>query len=212
MTQVFGLTGGIGSGKSRVARRFRERGLPVIDADQLARDVVVPGSSGLAEIVAEFGAGVLDTRGELDRAALAKIVFNDEAARRRLNAITHPRVRELTALRISEHASAGALLVCYEVPLLVESGMAEALRPVVVVSAPEALQVERVMARDGASESDARARIAAQMSLAEKVKVADFVIDNRGSLAELQAQADAVLDAICARLGVDTALYPRPSG
>ncbi len=210
VTHVFGLTGGIGSGKSRVARRFRERKLPVIDADQLAREAVAPGSAGLAEIVADFGAGVLDAAGELDRPALARIVFNDEAARRRLNAITHPRVRELTALRVAELAATGEPLICYEVPLLVESGMADALRPVVVVSAPEALQVERVMARDGATESDARARIAAQMPLADKVRVADFVIDNTDSLAVLESQADEVLDQICARLGVDAARYPRP--
>ena len=210
MTHVFGLTGGIGSGKSQVARRFRARKLPVIDADQLAREAVAPGSTGLSEIIAEFGSGVIDARGELDRAALARIVFNDDTARRQLNAITHPRVRELTALRVSELAAAGEPLVCYEVPLLVESGMAEALRPVVVVSAPEALQVERVMARDGASESDARARISAQMPLADKVKVADFVIDNTGSLAALEARADDVLDQICARVGVDPARYARP--
>lgn len=210
MTHVFGLTGGIGSGKSRVARRFRERRLPVIDADLLAREAVAQGSAGLREIIAEFGSGVLDGRGELDRAALARIVFNDEAARRKLNAITHPRVRELTALRVSELAASGEPLVCYEVPLLVESGMAEALRPVVVVSAPEAVQIERVMARDGASESDARARISAQMPLADKVKVADFVIDNTGSLAALEDRADAVLDEVCARVGVDAARFPRP--
>ncbi|HEY6557389.1 MAG TPA: dephospho-CoA kinase [Polyangiaceae bacterium] len=209
MTHVFGLTGGIGSGKSAVGRRFRERKLPVIDADQLAREAVAPGSAGLEQIRAEFGPGVIDARGELDRAALARIVFNDDAARRKLNAITHPRVRELTALRVSELAGTGEPLVCYEVPLLVESGMAEALRPIVVVSAPEALQVERVMARDGASEKDARARIAAQMPLSEKVKVADYVIDNTGSLAALEQAADTVLDQICARLGVDPARYPR---
>jgi dephospho-CoA kinase len=210
VTHVFGLTGGIGSGKSRVGKRFRERKLPVIDADVLAREAVAPGSAGLEEIRAEFGPGVIDAQGELDRAALARIVFNDDAARRKLNAITHPRVRELTALRVSELAGTGEPLVCYEVPLLVESGMAEALRPIVVVSAPEALQVERVMARDGASESDARARIAAQMPLSEKVKVADYVIDNTGSLAALEQAADSVLDQICARVGADAARYPRP--
>jgi dephospho-CoA kinase len=210
VTHVFGLTGGIGSGKSRVARRFRERKLPVIDADQLAREVVAPGTAGLSEIVAEFGPGVLDAQGALDRAALARIVFQDDAARRKLNAITHPRVRELTAQRVSELAATGEPLVCYEVPLLVESGMAEALRPVVVVSAPEALQIARVVARDGASAEEARARIAAQMPLAEKVKVADFVIDNTSSLADLEARSDAVLNAVCERLGIDAARYPLP--
>lgn len=205
--QVFGLTGGIGSGKSSVAARFRERGLPVIDADRLAREVVAPGSAGLAEIVEAFGVGVLDSDGGLDRARVADIVFNDEGKRRKLNAITHPRVRDLALQRVMQLGEEGEVLCCYEVPLLIESGLTEMLRPVVVVSVAEDVQVARTVKRDASTEAQARARIAAQMPLAEKVKLADYVIDNSGTLDELRRRADEVLDAICGQLGVDKARY-----
>jgi dephospho-CoA kinase len=212
MPHVFGLTGGIGSGKSTVAARFRERGLPVVDADLLAREAVEPATTGLGEIVREFGEGVLDPSGGLDRKRLAAIVFGDEAARRKLNAITHPRVRDLALARFAELDRAGEPLVCYEVPLLIESGLAEVLRPLVVVSVPEEVQVARTRARDGASEQEAIARVRAQMPLADKVALADHVIDNNGSLESSRARADEVLDAICRKFGVDPARYPRASG
>jgi dephospho-CoA kinase len=207
VTQVFGLTGGIGSGKSTVAAHLRERGVPVIDADVLAREVVAPGTHGLAEIVAAFGEEVLASDGTLDRPKLAERVFGDEEARQRLNAITHPRVRDLALARVAEFGAEGEPLVCYEVPLLVETGLADALRPLVVVSVSVETQVERTVARDGMSEEQARARIAAQMPLSDKVKLADFVIDNSGSREETRAQTDAALDAICKRLGVDPKRY-----
>ncbi len=207
--QVFGLTGGIGSGKSSVAARFRDRGLPVIDADQLAREVVAPGSAGLAAIVAAFGKEVLDADGGLDRARVADIVFNDEEKRRTLNAITHPRVRDLALGRVMELGEDGEPLCCYEVPLLIESGLTDTLRPIVVVSVSEDVQVARTVKRDSSSEAQARARIAAQMPLADKVKLADYVIDNSGTPAELRERADEVLDAICEQLGVDKARFPR---
>jgi dephospho-CoA kinase len=207
--RVFGLTGGIGSGKSTVAARFRERGLPVIDADQLAREVVAPGTPGLAEIVRELGAEVLDERGELDRKRVAAVVFNDEAARRKLNAITHPRVGALAVARTEELDRRGEPLACYEVPLLVESGLTEALRPLVVVEVDPEAQITRSMARDSATDAEIRARVRAQMPLADKAKIADFVIDNRGSTDATRARADEVLDAICERFGVAPARYPR---
>ena len=207
---VFGLTGGIGSGKSTIARRFRERGVPVLDADQVARDVVEPGTDGLREVVEAFGPEVLDRDGSLNRAAVAERVFADDGARARLNAIIHPRVRDVTARRIAELAARGEPLVCYEVPLLIESGLADALRPLVVVAAPESLQVERTMRRDGATEDQARARIRAQMPVAEKVKLADFVIDNVGSVEDATRRADVVLDSICGQLDVDPSRYPYP--
>lgn len=207
---LFGLTGGIGSGKSTVAKRFRERGLPVLDADQLAREVVEPGTPGLARIVETFGEGVLAPDGTLDRKKLAAIVFEDEEKRAQLNAITHPAVRELSVQRTSELAAEGHPLACYEVPLLVESGLTEALRPVVVVSVSESVQVARTVARDDCSEADARARIRAQLPLADKVAAADYVIDNSGSREATVQRADEVLDAICEQRGVDPARYPRP--
>jgi dephospho-CoA kinase len=200
---LFGLTGGIASGKSAVAARLRARGVPVIDADQLARDAVAPGSSGLAEVVKTFGEEVLAPDGALDRKRLAAVVFADEERRKALNAIVHPIVTMLTFKRASELRDQGYPLACYEAALIVENGVADAFRPLVVVAAPEATQVARAVARDAALEADVQARIRAQMPLADKVREADFVIDNAGSLAELERRTDAVLAAIGQRLGVD---------
>lgn len=208
--RLFGLTGGIGSGKSTVARRFRARQLPVIDADELARDAVAKGSDGLAEIVQAFGDGVLTRAGELDRKAVAARVFHDDDARRTLNAIVHPRVVRLSGERVNELDARGEPLGCYEVPLLFETRIDGALRPVVVVSAPVEVQIARTMARDGATSDDVLARIRAQLPLAEKAARADYVIDNSGALEATLAHADDVLDAICREVGVDPSRYPRP--
>jgi dephospho-CoA kinase len=207
---IFGLTGGIGSGKSTVARRFRARGLPVVDADQLAREVARKGSPGLSEIVSRFGAGVLDAHGELDRKKLAAIVFQDDAARRALNAITHPRVGALSAERFGELDRRGEPLACYEVPLLFEGSLADAFRPVVVVWTPLEVQVARAASRDDVAREDVLARVRAQMPLDDKVRRADYVVDNSGDEPMLLANADAVLDAICERFGVDASRYPKP--
>jgi dephospho-CoA kinase len=200
---LFGLTGGIASGKSAVAARLRERGVPVIDADQLAREAVAKGSPGLAEVVKTFGDGVLAPDGSLDRKKLASEVFADDARRRALNAIVHPIVTMLTFKRAAELRDEGHPLACYEAALIVENGVADAFRPLVVVSSPEEVQVARACARDAAAEADVRARIRAQMPLADKVKVADFVIENDGSLEDLRRRTDDVLAAVCARLDVD---------
>jgi dephospho-CoA kinase len=205
---LFGLTGGIASGKSTVASRLRAHGVVVIDADELAREVVEPGTEGLRAIVRGFGEGVLDPAGALDRKALARIVFSDVEARRRLNAITHPLIGQRTAARAEELARAGEPLACYEAALLVENGVADMFRPLVVVSCPPSVQIERVQSRDDASREDAMARIAAQKPLAEKVAVADFVIDTDGPIARSRQRTDEVLRAICERLGVDPARYP----
>lgn len=208
---LFGLTGGIASGKSAVAARFRARGLAVLDADQIARDVVLPGTPGLAEIVAAFGSSVLSPEGELDRKRLGAIIFADEDARRRLNAITHPRIGAASMQRAADLGARGEPLVCYEAALLVENGLADAMRPLVLVAAPIDVQIARTAARDGCTEGDARARIAAQMPLDAKRGVADFVIENDGSLEDLRTRADAVLRAVCARTGVDPARYTGPA-
>jgi dephospho-CoA kinase len=206
---VFGLTGGIASGKSAVAARFRARTLPVLDADLLARDVVAKGTDGLAAIVQAFGDRVLDENGALDRAAVAKLVFGDEKALADLNAIVHPRIGMLMARRTSELAQQGEPLVCYEATLIVERGLADAFRPLVVVSAPPEAQVARAMKRDDASESDVRKRLAAQMPLEAKVRAADIVIDNSGSLETLLERADQALFAVCAKVGIDVERYAR---
>ncbi len=194
--RVFGLTGGIASGKTTVAKRFEALGIPVVYADELAREVVAPGTPGFAEVVAAFGESMVGADGALDRKAIGARVFDDADARRRLNAIVHPKVGALSAQRFSEHAARGAELVCYEVPLLVESGLADALRPVVVVAAPEALQIERTMRRDGLDEAAARARVRAQLPLEDKLRVADYVIENTGSLDDLLRRSDEVAAAI----------------
>jgi dephospho-CoA kinase len=206
---LFGLTGGIASGKSAVAARFRARGVSVIDADALAREVVAKGTEGLAAVVAAFGPGVLTDGGELDRKKVADLVFADPSARALLNGIVHPRIGALSMQRAADLAVKGEALVCYEAALIVENGMTEMVRPLVVVSASVAAQVMRGALRDAAREEDVRARIAAQMPLAAKVAVADVVIDNDGSLPDLQARADAALDDVCARVNVDCAKYPR---
>jgi dephospho-CoA kinase len=206
---LFGLTGGIASGKSAVAARLRARGVPVIDADQLAREVVVPGSEGLAAITGAFGADLLLPDGALDRKKLAKRMFEDDSMRAKVNGMLHPRIAALTMQRAAELGAAGHPLACYEAALIVENGMADAFRPLVVVAAPEAAQVARAALRDAAAEEDVRARIRAQVPLAEKVAAADFVIENDGTLGDLARKTDEVLAALCARLGVDEARFPR---
>lgn len=210
IVHVFGLTGGLASGKSVVAARFIARGLPVIDADQLARDVVTPGSEGLAAIVTEFGREVLDDAGALDRKKLGAKVFAEPSLRKRLEAITHPRIHSLMQERKRELAERGEPLACYEAPLLVEVGLADELRPLVVVRADEAAQIERAARRDGTTKAAAEARLAAQFPLEKKLAVADHVIDNTGSLADTLEQADRVLDAICTELGIAKERYALP--
>jgi dephospho-CoA kinase len=206
---LFGLTGGIASGKSTVASRFRARGVAVVDADALAREVVEKGTPGLAAVVEAFGAEVLTASGEMDRKRVADIVFRDPAARARLNGILHPRIGALTMTRASELAARGEALACYEAALLVENGMAEMCRPLVVVAASVDAQVARGAVRDGVREDDVRARVAAQMPLSAKVAMADIVIENEGTLADLAARADDALDRVCERLKLDPSRYPR---
>ena len=204
---VFGLTGGIASGKSTVAARLVARGGPVIAADKLAREVVEKGTSGLAEIVRVFGEHVLGSDGTLDRKKLAHDVFGDDSKRRALNAIVHPRIASRSfecAQKLSEN---GHPLACYEAALLIENGLADTLRPLVVVGATESMQIARACSRDAATAEDIRARIRAQLPLAQKTEVADFVIDNDGSLDLLKVRTDDVLDAICNKLGVDPKRY-----
>lgn len=198
---VFGLTGGIGSGKSTAAGFFRERGVPIVDADELAREAVAPGSAGLAQVVEAFGSEMLGADGGLDRKQLGAQVFADAEARKRLNSITHPIVRELAQARFAALDQAGVTLAGYDVPLLFEVGLDSVLRPIVVVVTREATQLERIMERDGLSEAAARERMAAQMPLGEKQKRADYVLFNNGTPAALAAQVDAVLEKLRADAG-----------
>ncbi len=204
---VFGLTGGIASGKSTVGARFRARGVPVIDADQVAREVVMPGTEGLAAVVAAFGLAVLLPDGSLDRARVGDIVFADAAKRATLNSIVHPRIAAASQAKMAALAAEGAQVVCYEAALLVENGLTEAFRPLVVVAANEDTQRRRIGTRDGLDDANARSRIAAQRPLAEKIATADVVVHNDGTLVELHEAADAALRDVLARLGVATGPY-----
>ncbi|HET6613778.1 MAG TPA: dephospho-CoA kinase [Kofleriaceae bacterium] len=192
MAKVIGLTGGIASGKSTVAALLTQLGAAVIDADVIARQVVEPGQPALAAIAARFGESVLDAGGGLDRARLAAIAFADDSARRDLNAIIHPRIAEASQRAIAAAVAAGHEIVIYDAALIVENGIHRGLDGLIVVAAPEAIQIQRIMARDGIDETAARARLRAQLPLAEKVAVADHVIDNGGDLEATRAQVRAV--------------------
>ncbi|WP_131766773.1 dephospho-CoA kinase [Candidatus Protofrankia californiensis] len=184
-----GLTGGIGAGKSAVARLLADHGALVIDADELAREVVAPGTPGLQAVVEEFGSHLLGADGALDRAALGAVVFADPDARRRLEAITHPLVGAQAARRMAD-APADAVVV-YDVPLLVEAGLAGAYDVVVVVEAPRELRLARLADR-GLPREQAQARMANQASDSARRAVADILVDNGGSLQDLRARVDEV--------------------
>jgi dephospho-CoA kinase len=195
---LVGLTGGIGSGKSTVARMLEEQGAVVFDADLLAREAVEPGTPGHAAVIERFGADVLAPGGELDREALASIVFADPAARRDLEQIVHPEVRRLFAEGSEAYHDTDRIVV-FSAPLLVESGMHTAFEILVVVSATVATQIQRLMRQRGMSEPSIRARIDAQAPLEDKAAVADFLVDNEGTLAELQSQVERLWHDLSAR-------------
>ena len=174
-----GLTGGIGSGKSEVSRRLRALGAVVIDSDVLAREVVAKGTDGLAAVVGEFGPEVLDKHGALDRPKLGAIVFGDDEARKRLEAIIHPRVRA-RAGQIEAEAGPDAIVV-HDIPLLVETGQADRFDAVVVVDVPPAVQLERLTGSRGMTADEATARIRSQASREDRLAVAAYVVDNTGT-------------------------------
>jgi dephospho-CoA kinase len=195
---LVGLTGGIGSGKTTVARMLEARGAIVFDADLLARDAVEPGTPGYQQVVERFGPNVLAPGGGVDREALAAVVFADPAARRDLEAIVHPEVRRLFAEGTEAYRDTDAIVV-FSAPLLVETGMHTAFEVLVVVSAPVEHQVERLMHERAMSERAIRERIAAQLPLEAKAEAADILVDNDGTLEELEAQVDRVWTDLRAR-------------
>ncbi|MQS11749.1 dephospho-CoA kinase [Streptomyces kaniharaensis] len=178
-----GLTGGIGAGKSEVSRLFAAHGAVIVDSDVIAREVVAPGTAGLAAVVAEFGSRVLRPDGSLDRPALGTVVFGDPERLRALNAIVHPLVRARSAEL--EAAAAPDAVVVHDVPLLAENGLGPLYDLVVVVDATDEARVERLVTLRGMTEEEARARMAAQATRAERLAIADIVIDNSGPLEEL---------------------------
>lgn len=193
--RVFGLTGGIGTGKSTVAAMFAARGIPVVDADALAREVVAPGTVGNAEIAAVWPQTVAPD-GSVDRKRLGAIVFADPAARARLEAITHPLIQEASASRLADLAAEGHPLALYEAALLVESGRWRDFDGLIVVTASPETQVARAVARGGLTRAEAEARIAAQLPAAEKIRLATYVIDNDGSREATEAQVRGVIEKL----------------
>jgi dephospho-CoA kinase len=197
-----GLTGGIGSGKSEVGRRLAAHGAVLLDADKAARAVVEPGTPGLARIAATFGPGVLREDGSLDRAKLAGIVFADEAALRKLNAIVHPLVHD--NMRAAEQAAVDAAgpdaVIVHDVPLLAEGGRDKEFDLVIVVDVPPEVQVERLAAQRGMPAEQARARMAAQATRDERLAVADIVIDNSGTLEDLDRRVTDVWTTLQSRV------------
>ncbi|MGC4112497.1 MAG: dephospho-CoA kinase [Nocardioides sp.] len=192
-----GLTGGVAAGKSTVSRLLRELGAVVVDADALAREVVAADTPGLAAVVAEFGPDMLDSEGGLDRARLGAVVFADPERRAALEAIIHPLARARAA-EIERSAPEGALVV-HDIPLLVETGQASDFDAVIVVDVPPEQQVERAVRDRGWSEEEARSRLAAQASRADRLAVATHVIDNSGTLEDLRHRVTEVFEALTGR-------------
>jgi dephospho-CoA kinase len=189
-----GLTGGIGAGKSEVARLLAGHGAVVVDADALAREAVAPGTPGLEAVVREFGSGILAADGSLDRAALGEIVFSDPSRRAALETIVHPYVgRRSSELMAAAPADA---VVVYDVPLLVENGLQDAYDVVVVVDAPDSSRLRRLVELRGMSEADARGRMAAQATREARLAVADHVVTNDGDLDALRSQVDRIWSSL----------------
>jgi dephospho-CoA kinase len=194
--KLLGLTGGIASGKSTVAAILRRLGAAIINADELSREVVQPGQDAWKEIITTFGPDIVQGDQTLDRRKLRKIVFDNPEARKKLEAIIHPRVRALAERRISELATAGNSIIVYEVPLLFEGQIHLWLRPVILVACEIETQKNRLVERDHLTEIEAQQHVDAQMSLEEKRQLADYVIENDGNLKDLEKQVRAVLHKI----------------
>lgn len=194
--KLVGLTGGIASGKTTVANIIERLGAAIVDADVLSRDVVEPGQAAWHDIVSTFGPEVLQSDQTLDRQKLRTIIFNNPNARKQLEAIIHPRVRALAEQRIREHTEAGYAVVVYVVPLLFEGNLQDGLRPVILVACDINVQRQRLEQRDQLNSTAAQKHIDAQMSLEEKRRLADYVIENNGSLEDLERQVREVLAKI----------------
>ena len=197
--RVIGLTGGIASGKSTAARTLVDLGARVVDADLVAREIVAPGQPALAEIARTFGREMLLPDGTLDRKRLGAVIFADVEQRRALNAITHPRIAAETQARLGRLREEGVPVAVYEAALLVENGVHKGLDGLIVVACDEATQLKRLMGRDGYVEADARARIAAQAPMADKIAAATWVVDTSGPLADTKKQLARVWEEILSK-------------
>ncbi|RDY71256.1 dephospho-CoA kinase [Halobacillus trueperi] len=193
MTLVIGLTGSIASGKSTVAKMFKDMDIPVIDADQISRDVVQPGEPAYQEIVETFGEQVLEEGGDLDRKKLGKVVFADETKRKQLNGIVHPKVREEMIRRREQYKQQQYQAVVLDIPLLFESNLTDYVEKILVVYVDEKTQLERLMERDQSGREDAEERIRAQIPVKKKAEMADAVIDNTGTVEGSLQQLNDIL-------------------
>jgi len=194
--KIIGLTGGIASGKNLVARILERLGAVVIDADQLAREVVVPGTASYNAIINKFGREIMNADGTIDRKALGTIVFADSTARKYLEQITHPAIRKLAENRLAEERRKGTEIVFYMAPLLIEAGIASSVDEVWIVYADEKTQLERLMMRDGIGRDEAMQKIAAQIPIEEKVKLGNVIVDNRGTEEETAERVNQLWEAL----------------
>ncbi|MFD2370041.1 dephospho-CoA kinase [Brevibacillus sp. GCM10020057] len=200
MCMILGLTGGIATGKSTVTGMLRERGIPVIDADQIAREVVEPGKPAYEAIVRHFGREILLADGQIDRKKLGEIVFSDESQRQKLNAIVHPEVRRVMREEAEAAEAGGADIVFMDIPLLFESKLQHMVEKIVVVYAPADMQLARMIERDELEEEQAQKRLRAQFPIDQKRADADFLIDNSASREETERQVEEMLAQIRAEL------------
>ena len=196
--KLIGLTGGIASGKSTVSAILRRLGAKIIDADALARQIVEPHQPAWNEIVNTFGKEILQSDGSLDRKRLRKLVFDEPHARKQLEDITHPRIRRLAQEKIAESAATGAPLVVYEAPLFFETGIHVWLRPVILVASNTATQKRRLQERDNLTDEEIEQHLKAQMSLEEKRKLADYVVENNGTVEELERAVERTVQKVLA--------------
>ncbi|MBA4496462.1 dephospho-CoA kinase [Paenactinomyces guangxiensis] len=199
---ILGLTGGISTGKSTVSAMLKERGAVIIDADQVAREVVEPGTEGLRRIYEHFGKQVLHEDGRLNRSVLGDIIFWNEDLRKKLNELLHPLIRDVimerTRVVLEKNPSE---IVIWDVPMLIEGNLTQFVEKVIVVYIPEPIQLKRLMKRNSLSEAEARKRIASQLSIEEKKKLADYVIDNSGSLEMTERQVDQLWNYLTLKSG-----------
>ncbi|KAA8440406.1 dephospho-CoA kinase [Weissella paramesenteroides] len=191
-----GLTGGIATGKTTISNYLKTKGIPVLDADEYARKVVEPGTPGLTDIVNTFGKQVLQSDGSLNRKLLGQIIFNDMTARQTLNDITHPRIQQMMTDELQKLAKDKTPLVILDIPLLLENHNIAGADAIMVVTVPESIQLNRLMQRNNLTKEDAQGRIDAQMPLSEKEKLADFIVDNSGTIANTLTQVDKVIQKI----------------
>lgn len=191
-----GLTGGIATGKTTISNYLKTKGIPVLDADEYARKVVEPGTPGLTDIVNTFGKQVLQSDGSLNRKLLGQIIFNDMTARQKLNDITHPRIQQMMTDELQKLAKGKTPLVILDIPLLLENHNIAGADAIMVVTVPESIQLNRLMQRNNLNKGEAQRRIDAQMPLSEKEKLADFIVDNSGTIANTLTQVDKVIQNI----------------